>query len=177
MPNQSKLLEWRAREAAAKAAEQAIKIYKAETAHIEGDLMEAFADEGVHSIKIDSPSGADMHQAWQYLHAQMLASMSEAADALGKQQTIFLWSQWYGVACRKVDDQGQETDEADTERFIAGMKAAGFGDLVSESINYNVLGAWIREQIPAKELAPVLPESVADILSTAQKYELRARKS
>lgn len=175
--SQTKLIEWRAREAVAKAAEAAIKSYKQMTLELEQQLLEAFADEGIHSIKIDSPPAMVLDSEAARFAVGFDNAMQQQELALGAKQTIFLWAQWFGVACRKLDADGNETSEVDQERFIAGMKAAGYGDLVSESINYNTLGAWVREQIPEGELTPVMPEPVADLLTAAQKFELRARKA
>lgn len=167
-----KLIEWRSREAVAKAAEAATKAYKLRTLEIEAELMDSFADEGVHSIKVDSPSAEALAKAGKEYESAFTARLREMPTALGAMQTIFLWSQWYGVACKN------EAGETDTTRFVSAMRDAGYGDLVTESINYHTLGAWLREQIPDGELAPVLPGNLPeDILTTAQKFELRARKA
>lgn len=177
MLSQTKLIEWRAREAVAKAAEAALKSYKAMTAELEAELLEAFADEGVHSIKIDSPPALVMQAESERFAKGFQIACDGASVALGTKQTIFLWSQWFGVPLRKTDDQGNELDEPDTAAFIQRMREHGYGDLVSESINYNTLGAWIREHIPDGDIKPVLPPELEGTLSTAQKFELRARKA
>ena len=54
------------------------------------------------------------------------------------------------------------------------LKEQGYGSIVVETINANTLASFVKEQMAANE--DVLPEWLADVVSTFEKVSVGVRK-
>ena len=62
------------------------------------------------------------------------------------------------------------------EDMIAALRAHGFGDLVSETVNANTLASFCKEQIAESGEAEALPEWLSDVVNTFDKVTVGIRK-
>lgn len=72
--------------------------------------------------------------------------------------------------------------EAGMPALVAALKAAGLGDLVSESAGAQKLSAWVREHDPDKKDPPEvvisrLPEAIRPVVKVSEKYGLHVVKA
>ena len=62
--------------------------------------------------------------------------------------------------------------------FCDAMKSLGLGDMVRESVNYQTLGSWVRNDLERdQDDMPVLPAAVADMLNVYEIFKLRVTKA
>jgi len=70
----------------------------------------------------------------------------------------------------------------DTPGLVAALKAAGLGDLCTETVQAQRLSAWVREFDPQKCLAPEaivnqLPEEVRPAITVSEVFKLGVRSA
>lgn len=61
--------------------------------------------------------------------------------------------------------------------LCAAFKSLGLGDMVKESVNFQTLGGWMRNDIERDvDDMPILPPEVQEIVSVFEDFSIRVRK-
>ena len=64
------------------------------------------------------------------------------------------------------------------QTFCDAMKGLGLGDMVKESVNYQTLGSWVRNDLDRDpDDMPILPAEVAEMLNVYEIFKLRVTKA
>lgn len=166
MPDMAAVTAWRAMEAAIKAAEEGIRLLAQERDALEGLLLDQFAEDGLHSVRVTSPAA----EAVEYYIGAIADHARASIPDLGATQTVYLRTQWVGAVARDEDGIPR------TDEFLRVMRQAGYASLIKEGINYQTLNAWLREQVPEGGLEPQVPPFLDGIVSAIKRVELSARK-
>lgn len=180
------LREWKAREVIAKLFTDGLAEFKRQTLQLEERLLEQLAEDGTDSVRTDGPSAEQIAAAVAELNSKSTGAdwgplfhggtWAEQYAAGLPRFTAYIARQFYGVIAQREGVEGREAYR--TPELIERFKShPEWQHLVGENVNHQTLGSWIREQIPAGGLAPVIPEELQDVLGYSQKVELRSRKA
>lgn len=102
------------------------------------------------------------------LEAELIEAFADAGlqNMNVNDHTVYLHRSTFATRC-----EGVTADDVK-----AALRAAGAGDLVTETVNAQTLSAYVRELVDVDD-APGLPEPLKDVLDLGERFALRVRSA